>query len=111
MRSLILAENLYSSGKLAVLLYLLTRLGGLANTLSLISLGWVAAFVLPKVHILKISYCKDDFHKHHYYILVKDGIFKLLRSPGNDSKESIPPAYVSWRAGTTPYSFSVPNPP
>ena len=49
MRSLILAENLYSSGKLAVLLYLLTRLGGLANTLSLISLGWVAAFVLPKV--------------------------------------------------------------
>jgi hypothetical protein len=54
MRSLILAENLYSSGKLAVLLYLLTRLGGLANTLSLISLGWVAAFVLPKVRILEI---------------------------------------------------------
>jgi hypothetical protein len=28
-------------------------------------------------------------------------IFKLLRSPGIDSKESIPPAYVAWRAGTT----------
>ncbi len=27
-------------------------------------------------------------------------IFKLLRSPGIDSKESIPPAYVAWRAGT-----------
>ncbi len=24
-------------------------------------------------------------------------IFKLLRSPGIDSKESIPPAYVAWR--------------
>ena len=28
-------------------------------------------------------------------------IFILLRSPGIDSKESIPPAYVAWRAGTT----------
>jgi hypothetical protein len=26
-------------------------------------------------------------------------IFKLLRSPGIDSKESIPPAYIAWRAG------------
>ncbi len=28
-------------------------------------------------------------------------IFKLLRSPRIDSKESIPSAYVAWRAGTT----------
>ncbi len=28
-------------------------------------------------------------------------ILKLLRSPGVDSKESIPPAYVAWLAGTT----------
>ncbi len=27
--------------------------------------------------------------------------FKLIRSPGIDYKESIPPAYVAWRAGTT----------
>jgi hypothetical protein len=27
-------------------------------------------------------------------------IFKRLRSPGIDSKASIPPAYVAWRAGT-----------
>jgi hypothetical protein len=26
--------------------------------------------------------------------------FKLLWSPGIDSKVSIPPAYVAWRAGT-----------
>jgi hypothetical protein len=25
--------------------------------------------------------------------------FKLLKSPGIDSKESVPPAYVAWRAG------------
>jgi hypothetical protein len=29
----------------------------------------------------------------------RDGIFKLLRSPGIDSKQSIPPASVAWRAG------------
>ncbi len=28
-------------------------------------------------------------------------IFKLLRSPGIDSTEPIPPAYVAWRAGVT----------
>ncbi len=28
-------------------------------------------------------------------------ICKCLRSPGIDSEESIPPAYVAWRAGTT----------
>ncbi len=28
------------------------------------------------------------------------GILKLLRSTGIDSKESIPPAYEAWRAGT-----------
>jgi hypothetical protein len=27
-------------------------------------------------------------------------IFKRLWSPGIDSKELIPPAYVAWRAGT-----------
>jgi hypothetical protein len=37
-------------------------------------------------------------------------IFKLLRSPGIDSKESVPPTYVAWLASTTPYSCSVPRP-
>jgi hypothetical protein len=30
-----------------------------------------------------------------------NGIFKLLRCQGIDPKESISPAYVAWRAGTT----------
>ncbi len=37
-------------------------------------------------------------------------IFKLLRSPGIYSKESIPPAHVAGRGGTTTYSYSVPSP-
>ncbi len=32
---------------------------------------------------------------------VSAGVFKLLKSPGIDSKESITLAYVAWRAGTT----------
>ncbi len=31
----------------------------------------------------------------------RESIFKLLRSPGIDGKESIPSADVAWRAGTT----------
>ncbi len=37
-------------------------------------------------------------------------ILKLLRSPGIDSKESIPPAFVSLRAGTTALFLVVPRP-
>jgi hypothetical protein len=33
--------------------------------------------------------------------VARDGTFKLLRNPGIDSKESILPAYVSCRSGTT----------
>ena len=49
MRSLLLAENLYSSAKLAGGLYLLTRLGCVFNTLTLLGLAWVVAFIFPKV--------------------------------------------------------------
>jgi len=32
--------------------------------------------------------------KSHCWDLVKDDIFKLLRRPGIDSKDAIPPAYA-----------------
>jgi hypothetical protein len=35
-------------------------------------------------------------------------IFKRLRSPGIDSKESIPPAYLAWRANTSRRVLYVP---
>jgi hypothetical protein len=38
------------------------------------------------------------------------GNFKLLRSPGIDSMESILLAYVAWWAGTQPYYYSAPSP-
>jgi hypothetical protein len=37
-------------------------------------------------------------------------IFEHLWSPGIDSKESIPPAYVAWRAGTINLFYLVPSP-
>ncbi len=37
-------------------------------------------------------------------------IWKLIRSPGIDSKKSIPPAYVARRAGTTTLFLLVPSP-
>jgi hypothetical protein len=33
-------------------------------------------------------------------LINKYDIFKLLRSPGIGSKESIPQRYIGWRAGT-----------
>ncbi len=36
----------------------------------------------------------------HNAVTSRARIFKRLRSPGIDSKEWIPPAYVAWRAGT-----------
>jgi hypothetical protein len=48
---------------------------------------------------------------HPHRITPRPEIFKLLRSPRIDFKESIPPAYLAWRAGTaTIYSYSVPSP-
>jgi hypothetical protein len=43
-----------------------------------------------------IKYLPSGFGMRHKY----GEIFIILRSPGIDSKESIPPAYAAWRAGT-----------
>ncbi len=40
---------------------------------------------------------------------LREGIFKLLRSPRIDSKESIAPAYVAWRTGTITFPYAVPD--
>ncbi len=54
--------------------------------------------------------CKVPAQNWHNFSVVSERpvvwarIFKLLRSPGIDSKELIPPAYVAWGAGTkTPF--------
>ncbi len=48
-------------------------------------------------------------HTHTYTESAR--IFKLLRSPGTDSKKSIPPAYAAWRAGTTTLYICRTGPP
>jgi hypothetical protein len=54
-------------------------------------------------------FCWSFFPVSSLNIYYKDAtrtrIFKLLRSPRIDSKESIPPAYVAWWAGTTTLSL------
>jgi hypothetical protein len=37
--------------------------------------------------------------------MIRARIFKCLWGPGIDSKDSIPPAYVAWRAGTITLFF------
>ncbi len=51
------------------------------------------------------------FHSLSSLCMARARIFKLLRGPGIDSKESIPPAYIAWRAGTTTlFLYLVPSP-
>jgi hypothetical protein len=42
-----------------------------------------------------------EFNLLLYSRLSRAGICKRLRRPGIDSEDSIPPAYVAWRASTT----------
>ncbi len=44
-----------------------------------------------------LKFGRDVVQRH----ICRAQICKRLRSPGIDSEESIPPAYVAWRAGTS----------
>ncbi len=64
---------------------------------------------------LKILHQPSGRRQNHWSLMyivhcTTSRIFKFLRSPGIDSKESIPPVYVAGRAGTTTFSYSVPSP-
>ncbi len=58
------------------------------------------AFSWSDIH-RKLSLC--GFKSGSTSILYINGIFKPLRSPGINSKESIPPAYVTRVGTTTPF--------
>ncbi|XP_023339588.1 reticulon-2 [Eurytemora carolleeae] len=53
LRRLLLAESLYDSMKFGLVLYLLTFVGAIFNTLTLVIIGCVFAFILPKI-------CEDN---------------------------------------------------
>ncbi len=49
-----------------------------------------------RVHYIQSFIAPDAIlYSSHIFGEIRDGIFKLLRSPGIDSKESIPPVYVA----------------
>ncbi len=51
-------------------------------------------------HLFLSAYFLHSFSFPMFLFSCAD-IFKLLRSPGSDSKKLILPTYVAWRAGTT----------
>jgi hypothetical protein len=59
-------------------------------------LAWFCDCVCVRVEVgFKPSFVREFIKK------TRARIFNLLRSPRMDAKESIPPAYVAWRAGTS----------
>jgi hypothetical protein len=64
--------------------------------------GGRCAAVVPHVELTAtFSSCSYYRKTERRRILVfLDNIFNLLRRPEIDSKKSVPPAYVTWRAGT-----------
>lgn len=50
LRSLLLGEDLYASVKFGLVLYLTTILGGMFNAITLMAVGWVMAFILPRIY-------------------------------------------------------------
>jgi hypothetical protein len=54
------------------------------------------------IKFLSVLICEvTNFSAPSFFCLCSYGIFKLLRIPGIDSKESTLPAYVDWRASMT----------
>ena len=49
MRSVLLGEDMYGSLKFGLVVYMLTFVGAIFNTLTLLTIGWVLSFILPKV--------------------------------------------------------------
>jgi hypothetical protein len=52
------------------------------------------------IYQLAVSCDKEESDYTFVTVANRTRIFKHLWSPGTDSKEWIPPAYVAWRAGT-----------
>ncbi len=67
-------------------------------TLSIQTLSW--CFVLSLSRLAPVPYSWWPLFCVSFIHVIGGGIFKLLWSPEIGSKESIPPAYVAWRAGT-----------
>merc|ERR1712071_546778 len=50
LRSVLLGEDMYGSLKFGLVVYMLTFVGAIFNTLTLLTIGWVLSFILPKIY-------------------------------------------------------------
>jgi hypothetical protein len=78
-------------------------LKGLSSQIGIVrNWSWWEHFQKLKTYIMKSAlYCTyRTLRNAVQYLDYRARIFKRLWSPGIDSKEWIPPAYVAWRAGT-----------
>ena len=76
LRRLLLAESLYDSMKFGLVLYLLTFVGAIFNTLTLVIIGCVFAFILPKV----ISNFTTFYNVIFYKFICDKNFSKILLS-------------------------------
>ncbi len=74
---------------------------------------------LPSTYVQRVSIWEDFIIRISFrcpnrrcgFRLIRARIFKLLRRPRIDSKESVPPACVAWQAGTTTLFLLGSSPP
>jgi hypothetical protein len=62
---------------------------------------WLNGLCTGELPCRGINFRVPPFVYHANRILSRARVCKRLRRPGIDSEDSIPPAYVEWRAGTT----------
>jgi len=94
LRSVLLGEDMYGSLKFGLVVYMLTFVGAIFNTLTLLTIGWVLSFILPKV-LYKIYEDNQDPIDELYYKVVDqysalDGKVAALFPAGQVAKVAEP---------------------
>merc|ERR1719147_502377 len=79
LKRLFLAENILDTVKFAISLYCLTLIGSWFNLLTLIILGWVSAFTLPKLYMNNQAAVDDVFYQFKQQVVgLKEKVKALL---------------------------------
>merc|ERR1712126_535226 len=90
LRNLLLMENYLNSAKFGLILYLLTFLGSFTNSLTLVTVAWVALFSLPTVYAAKqteIDSLLDTVHTH--YTALNTKLSSLLPAPTQEKTDQV----------------------
>ena len=82
LKSLCLLQNYFDSTRFAVLLYVLTCIGGIFNTLTLITSAWIVLFIFPTVYEQNQKTLDDLFVKvKAQYDAINERIAATLNVP------------------------------